>query len=143
MSRVQLALNVTDLDAAVDFYTSLFGVAPAKRRPDYANFSVHEPPLKLVLISGEGGGATLNHLGVEVDTSGEVSEASHRLAASGLDTDVRHREVCCYAEQDKVWVADPDGARWEVYTVTDDAPQTDTGNGRCCSPTPVAEAAGS
>jgi catechol 2,3-dioxygenase-like lactoylglutathione lyase family enzyme len=121
MSRVQLALNVSDLDAAVDFYAKLFGTSPAKRRPGYANFAIAEPPLKLVLLeSGETGG-TLNHLGVEVASTDEVSAATRRLAAEDLPTDVEANVTCCYAVQDKVWVADPDGARWEVYTVLADS----------------------
>lgn len=122
MSRIQLAINVSDLDAAVDFYGRLFDVEPHKRRAGYANFAIDEPPLKLVLFEAPGEGATLNHLGVEVGTTAEVTAATRRLATQGLATDVREGEVCCYAEQDKVWVTDPDGARWEVYAITDDAP---------------------
>ena len=133
MSRIQLAINVSDLDRAVEFYTHLFGAQPKKLRPGYANFAIADPPLKLVLIEG-GVGATLNHLGVEVDTTGEVAAATARFTAEGLATDVRSQENCCYALQDKVWVSDPDGARWEVYTVLADAPEDDLGaSGVCCS----------
>jgi catechol 2,3-dioxygenase-like lactoylglutathione lyase family enzyme len=121
MSRVQLALNVTDLDKAVDFYSKLFATEPAKRRPGYANFAIAEPPLKLVLIEGTEG-ATLNHLGVEVFSTDEVTAAQARLAGEGLATTAESGE-CCYAVQDKVWVNDPDGAHWEVYTVLADAPE--------------------
>ena len=133
MSRVQLALNVTDLDAAVDFYSKLFAAEPAKRRPGYANFAIVEPPLKLVLIEGgaergAGVGGALNHLGVEVDSPEEVEAATRRLSAEGLEPDVQESTTCCYALQDKAWVKDPDGAPWEVYTVLADAPQeTDLG----------------
>ena len=128
MSRVQLALNVSDVDAAVTFYSKLFGVEPAKRRPGYANFAVTEPPLKLVLIEdpsarGSGVAGALNHLGVEVDTSAEVGAATRRLDSQGLDTLTQDETTCCYAVQDKVWVNDPDGAPWEVYTVLADAPE--------------------
>lgn len=123
MSRVQLALNVSDLEAAISFYSELFATTPHKRREGYANFAVDEPPLKLVLIqSTEALGGTLNHLGVEVATPAEVAAATTRLADAGLHTDVREAELCCHAVQDKVWVSDPDGAPWEVYTVLDDAP---------------------
>ncbi len=127
MSRVQLALNVTDIDAAVDFYSKLFGAEPAKRRPGYANFAIAEPPLKLVLIenpAGRGDGVTgaLNHLGVEVESPEEVGAATQRLSAAGLGPDVQESTTCCYALQDKAWVNDPDGAPWEVYTVLADAP---------------------
>lgn len=122
MARLQLALNVTDLAEAVRFYETLFQTAPAKRRDGYANFVVTDPPLKLVLFEGQGPGASLNHLGVEVDSTDEVAAATGRLAKAGLVTDERHNESCCYATQDKVWVSDPDGARWEVYTVLADAP---------------------
>src|SRR5437660_2935457 len=103
MSRVQLALNVTDLEEAVGFYSTLFGAEPAKRRPGYANFAIDEPPLKLVLIEGEGTGATLNHLGVEVAASGDVKAATSRLAGEGLPTLIEDGVACCYAVQDKVW----------------------------------------
>ena len=123
MSRVQLALNVTDLDAAVDFYSKLFAAEPHKRRPGYANFAIDSPPLKLVLFeNADAPGGTVNHLGVEVPTVDEVTAATRRLADEGLPTDVEENTTCCFAVQDKVWVTDPDGARWEVYTVTDDNP---------------------
>jgi catechol 2,3-dioxygenase-like lactoylglutathione lyase family enzyme len=127
MSRVQLALNVSVLDAAVQFYSKLFGFEPAKLRPGYANFAIAEPPLKLVLIESEssrdsGVAGALNHLGVEVASQQEVSDSTKRLAASGLEPDVQNETTCCYAVQDKAWVVDPDGAPWEVYTVLADAP---------------------
>ncbi len=125
-SRLQLALNVSDVEEAVAFYSTLFGVEPAKRRPGYANFAVDVPPLKLVLIEnpsarGVGVAGALNHLGVEVDTSDEVTAAAARLAGQGLETAAQEATSCCYAVQDKVWVDDPDGAPWEVYTVLADA----------------------
>lgn len=129
MSRVQLALNVSDLDAAVDFYSKLFATEPAKLRPGYANFAVADPPLKLVLIAGEGAGATLNHLGVEVATPAEVVEARDRLSGEGLPTASQEAVDCCYATQDKVWVDDPDGAPWEVYTVLADVEVMSCGAG--------------
>ncbi len=119
MARVQLALNVSDLEAAVDFYKRLFAAEPAKLRPGYANFAISEPPLKLVLIEGDGGG-TLNHLGVEVTSPREVDSASERLQDEGLSTAREDGVTCCYARQDKVWVQDPDGAPWEVYTILED-----------------------
>ena len=121
MSRVQLALNVDDVDAAVAFYTTLFGIEPAKRRPGYANFAVTDPPLKLVLFEAKGAGGTLNHLGVEVSSTDEVKAATERLAAAGLDTRVEDATSCCYAVQDKVWVGGQENGRWEVYTVLADA----------------------
>jgi catechol 2,3-dioxygenase-like lactoylglutathione lyase family enzyme len=122
MSRIQLALNVEDVDAAVAFYEKLFGTPPAKRRPGYANFAIAQPPLKLVLIENKGRGASLNHLGVEVFSPDEVVAAEERLAAAGLAPKPEMGTTCCYAKQDKVWVHDPDGAPWEVYTVLADAP---------------------
>ncbi len=132
MSRVQLALNVSDLDAAVGFYSKLFAAQPAKRRPGYANFAVADPPLKLVLIENPGHGGSVNHLGVEVEPTDEVRETTERLAAEGLATDTEHG-VCCYALQDKVWVSDPAGARWEVYTVLADAPAGPGTEPACCT----------
>jgi catechol 2,3-dioxygenase-like lactoylglutathione lyase family enzyme len=119
--RVQLALNVADIDEAVDFYTKLFRTEPAKRRPGYANFAIAEPPLKLVLIEGHGTPGTMNHLGVEVSSTSEVAEAQQVLAGAGLVTATEDNVTCCYAVQDKVWVDDPDGAPWEIYTVLADA----------------------
>ncbi|WP_181782724.1 ArsI/CadI family heavy metal resistance metalloenzyme [Pseudonocardia pini] len=122
MSRVQLALRVADLEGSIDFYRSLFGVEPAKRRPGYANFAVPEPPLKLVLIEGEPGEPTvLDHLGVEVETTDEVHAATARLSDLGLFTRVEDDTTCCYALQDKVWVHGPGREPWEVYTVKADA----------------------
>ena len=131
MSRVQLALNVTDLEAAIGFYSRLFGAGPAKQRPGYANFAIQEPPLKLVLIEGEGSGGTLNHLGVEVEGSEAVAAATARLTEEGLDTRSEEAVSCCYAVQDKVWIHDPDGAPWEVYTVLADA-DTMEKSAACC-----------
>jgi catechol 2,3-dioxygenase-like lactoylglutathione lyase family enzyme len=123
MSRVQLALRVSDLEASIAFYSSLFGIEPAKRRPGYANFAVAEPPLKLVLIKGEAGQPTvMDHLGVEVDTTEEVVHATARFAELGLFTTVENDITCCYALQDKVWVHGPGAEPWEVYTVKADAP---------------------
>jgi catechol 2,3-dioxygenase-like lactoylglutathione lyase family enzyme len=147
MGRVQLALNVSDVDAAVEFYRRLFQAEPAKRRPGYANFAIADPPLKLVLLEsadadgrGPGTVGALNHLGVEVASTEEVSEASTRLAAAGLATAPEENTTCCYALQDKVWVNDPDGAPWEVYTVLADAPPEvvtpgTVGDSACCGAT--------
>lgn len=122
MSRVQLALNVGEIEEAVTFYSKLFATEPAKVRPGYANFAIADPPLKLVLIedaSKEPG--SLNHLGVEVATATEVAAATARLAAEGLETTVEDDVTCCYAVQDKVWVDGPGGEPWEIYTVLADA----------------------
>ena len=122
MSRVQLAINVTDLDRAVAFYSRLFGAAPAKVKPGYANFAIADPPLKLVLFEGPEG-ATINHLGVEVETAEEVAAAERRLRGAGLETTGIEDTVCCHAEKTETWLADPDGARWEWYVKSGDADQ--------------------
>jgi catechol 2,3-dioxygenase-like lactoylglutathione lyase family enzyme len=121
MSRLQLALNVNDIDAAVDFYSTLFNTAPAKRRPGYANFAVADPPLKLVLFENPDQTGTLNHLGVERESMEEVEAEADRLEAAGIALDVEGEVVCCYARQDKHWVTGPDGQRWENYVVLADA----------------------
>ncbi len=121
MSRVQLALNVADLDQAVDFYSKLFATEPAKRRPGYANFAVAEPPLKLVLIEGSGEPGSLNHLGVEVESTDEVTAANQRLTGEGMACATEEQVSCCFAVQDKVWVDAPDNRPWEIYTVLADA----------------------
>ena len=151
MSRVQLALNVNDLDESIAFYSRLFNTAPNKVREGYANFAVANPPLKLVLLEaadtdarGSGTAGALNHLGIEVASTDEVNAATARLADAGLATAGEANTTCCYAVQDKVWVDDPDGAPWEVYTVLADAPAEVTTPGRvgdsaCCGGTADAE----
>ena len=143
MSRVQLALNVSDLDAAVGFYSKLFATAPAKVRPGYANFAIAEPPLKLVLIEAAGTPGSLNHLGVEVEAPQDVADTQARLSDEGLATATEEGVTCCYALQDKVWVDDPDGAPWEIYTVLADAEMpagelrtVDPSDASCCGARP-------
>jgi catechol 2,3-dioxygenase-like lactoylglutathione lyase family enzyme len=139
MSRVQLALNVTDLEKAVDFYSKLFGTEPAKRKPGYANFAIADPPLKLVLFEGTEGG-TLNHLGVETEAAGEVEAAEARLSGTGLETTGIDDTICCYATKVETWVTDPDGAKWEWYVKTGDSDQLtneilgDDSTATCCAP---------
>ncbi|WP_062440302.1 ArsI/CadI family heavy metal resistance metalloenzyme [Herbidospora daliensis] len=136
MSRVQLALRVSDLEASVAFYSKLFDAEPAKRRPGYANFAITEPPLKLVLLEGEPGRPTvMDHLGVEVETTDAVTAASSRLAAEGLSTADEQDTACCYAVQDKVWVHGPGDEPWEVYTVKADSPTlVKESESACCAP---------
>jgi catechol 2,3-dioxygenase-like lactoylglutathione lyase family enzyme len=141
MSRVQLALNVDDVDKAVEFYSKLFGTEPAKRRAGYANFAIAEPPLKLVLLENPGQGGTLNHLGVEVVDVDSVDAEQSRLARAGLASIDERGTTCCYAKQDKFWVeGTPDGERWEIYTVLEDSPSFFgvPGDGpQCCTPAAV------
>jgi catechol 2,3-dioxygenase-like lactoylglutathione lyase family enzyme len=127
MARVQLALNVEDLDQAIAFYSKLFNAEPVKRKAGYANFAIADPPLKLVLLENPGQGGTLNHLGVEVESSEVVHAEIARLAEAGLFTDEEIGTTCCFATQDKVWATGPDGERWEVYTVLADAETFGTG----------------
>jgi catechol 2,3-dioxygenase-like lactoylglutathione lyase family enzyme len=133
MSRLQLALNVSNLDEAIEFYSTFFKTDPAKVRPGYANFAIAEPPLKLVLFEG-GVPGTINHFGVEVFSTQEVVDATVYMADAGLATEVEEGTTCCHALQDKVWVDGPDGSRWEVYTVLADATDVDTDE-RCCATT--------
>jgi len=140
MSRLQLALNVHDIDSAVDFYTTLFDTEPAKRRPGYASFAVENPALKLVLFENPERTGTLNHLGVERMSVEEVDAEASRLRAAGLALDVEDDVVCCYARQDKHWVTGPDGQRWENYVVLADAhPELE---GRTSADLTASEAAG-
>ena len=135
MSRAQLALNVDDLDEAIAFYSTLFNTTPAKVKPGYANFAVAEPPLKLVLIENPGHGGTLNHLGVEVESSEAVHAEIARLSGEGMFTDEEIGSTCCFAKQDKVWVTGPAGERWEVYTVLADSDTlgtTEPTGSSCC-----------
>lgn len=133
MSRIQLALNVNDLDEAITFYSKLFGAQPAKRRPGYANFAIAEPPLKLVLFENPGRGGSINHLGVEVPDVDTVDNEPGRLAEAGLASIEEHATTCCYAKQDKFWVQGaPDGERWEIYTVLADSQTFSAEGGNCC-----------
>jgi catechol 2,3-dioxygenase-like lactoylglutathione lyase family enzyme len=134
MSRVQLALRVSDLEGSIAFYSKLFGAEPAKLRPGYANFAIAEPPLKLVLIEGRGGEPTrLDHLGVEVEDTEAVRDATQRLADAGLATVTETDTACCYALQDKVWVHGPGAEPWEVYVVKGDADTlTKAEDSACC-----------
>ena len=139
-SRVQLALNVSDIDAATSFYAGMFGVGPAKQRPGYANFEIADPPLKLVLFEHPTATSALNHLGVEVPSSGDVVAAAERFRAVGLDHRMTESDRCCHAVQDKVWVFAPDvplGA-WEFYTVLADDKGDDAADvqSACCSTAP-------
>jgi catechol 2,3-dioxygenase-like lactoylglutathione lyase family enzyme len=142
MSRLQLALNVPDIDEAVDFYSKMFATEPAKRRPGYANFAIADPPLKLVLFEKAGADARLNHLGVEVMSTDEVLAHQARLTGEGL-APVDESGTCCFAKQDKVWVDGPDGA-WEIYAVLEDSETfgessthvDDGGDSACCASSP-------
>ncbi|ORA60857.1 MULTISPECIES: ArsI/CadI family heavy metal resistance metalloenzyme [Mycobacteriaceae] len=138
MSRVQLALNVDDLDEAIQFYSKLFSAEPAKRKPGYANFAINEPPLKLVLLENPGHGGTINHLGVQVDSSEQVHSEIARLTDAGMFTEEEIGTTCCFATQDKVWVTAPDAEKWEIYTVLADSETFGTtpellGQGEACA----------
>jgi catechol 2,3-dioxygenase-like lactoylglutathione lyase family enzyme len=137
--RLQLALNVSDLDKAIDFYTRMFGVEPAKTRPGYANFAIADPPLKLVLFEGQGEAGSINHLGVETETTEEVVAAEARLAEADLETTGVADTQCCYAQKTETWLTGPDDARWEWYVKTGDSDQlqnvvlSSSGGGCSCS----------
>jgi catechol 2,3-dioxygenase-like lactoylglutathione lyase family enzyme len=145
MSRAQLALNVDDLDEAIAFYSKLFNTTPAKVKPGYANFAIVDPPLKLVLLENPGKGGTINHLGVEVESSDAVHAEIARLTDEGMFTEEEIGTTCCFAAQDKVWVAGPAGEKWEVYTVLADsdtfgispkrAEEGEAESGVCCGST--------
>jgi len=136
--RLQLALNVSDIDKAIDFYTRMFGVEPAKTRPGYANFAIADPPLKLVLFEGQGEAGSINHLGVETETTEEVVDAEARLNEADLETTGVADTQCCYAQKTETWLTGPDDARWEWYVKTGDSDQfanlvVESSGGTCCS----------
>ena len=128
--RLQLALNVKDLDRAVDYYSRLFGASPHKRRPGYANFAIDDPALKLVLFENQSASERINHLGVEVETEEELNAAIDRLSAEGIGERFEQNTTCCHATQNKVWSSEPDGLDWEWYRITDDAPSAS--ENACC-----------
>ena len=142
MSRLQLALNVSNLEESIAFYSKLFATQPTKVKPGYANFSINEPPLKLVLMENSEPGGTINHLGVEVENTAEVERLETNLQTRGITTKSQKEITCCYAEQDKFWIADPDRAPWEIYTVLKDVANfgestrpnlTDSTASQCCA----------
>lgn len=138
--RLQLALNVDDLQKAIDFYSKLFGSAPAKVKPGYANWAIEDPPLKLVIFEGAGAHGTINHLGVETDSADEVVAADRRLREAGLDTTGIDETQCCFAEKTETWVDGVDGHKWEFYVKHADVEQfvnvslgaKSAGGGSCC-----------
>jgi catechol 2,3-dioxygenase-like lactoylglutathione lyase family enzyme len=136
VSRVQLALNVEDLDASIAFYTKLFQTPPAKVRQDYANFAIADPPLKLVLFANSGEPGTLNHIGVEVETTDQVAAVIARTQELGFEQHVQENVSCCFAVQDKTWVKGPEND-WEFYTVLADAPAMTCGSDDECCPAEV------
>jgi len=133
MSRVQLALNVEDLDASIAFYTKLFQTPPAKVREDYANFAITDPPMKLVLFANAGEPGTLNHIGVEVESTDDVAAVISRTSELGFDQEIQENVTCCFAVQDKTWVKGPEND-WEFYTVLADAPALSCGPDDPCCP---------
>lgn len=141
--RLQLALNVDDLDESIDFYEKMFDTPVLKRRPGYANFAIENPPLKLVLFEAAGQGGTLNHLGVEVEEAEQVRAAEARITDSGLDTTGVDDTLCCYAEKTETWVQGPD-TKWEWYVKTGDSETLEniivnSDGSACCAPTDDAE----
>lgn len=142
--RLQLALNVRDIDEAVAFYSDLFGTAPHKRRPGYANFAIDAPPLKLVLFESPDADERLHHLGVEVQDAAELQQIGERLQAADLVEEEQRNTTCCHATQDKFWAREPDGIRFEWYRITDDAPEAaepvppSSATQGCCRPASVA-----
>ena len=138
--RLQLALNVDDLEEAIDFYSKMFEAPVHKRKPGYANFAIDNPPLKLVLFERPGAGERINHLGVEVFREEDVAAATDRIQAAGIDHRIEQETRCCHATQNKVWATEPQGLRWEWYRITDDTdalfdalgPRTAEAEAACC-----------
>ena len=131
MSRLQLAINVADLDEAIAFYSKMFSTAPTKTRPGYANFAIEEPPLKLVLFENSEAGGSINHLGVEVENAVMVTEADLRMTEEGLPTTGIDETMCCYADKTETWIQGPDEIRWEWYVKTGDNEQFESVSARC------------
>ena len=142
--RLQLALNVANIDEAVAYYTKLFGVNPHKRRPGYANFAIDAPPLKLVLFENAAAPERLHHLGVEVMNGNTLTAVETRLDNEQVLDEVSRSDTCCHATQDKLWSQEPQGLRWEWYRITDDEPaeKPDSHNVSCCVETGTASACG-
>ena len=139
-SRIHLALPVTDLERSLAFYETLLGVAPTKVRLGYAKFEPRDPSVNLTLnrvADGAGPSSPVGHYGVQVKSTEAVLAARRRLERAGLATSVQENTTCCYAVQDKVWVVDPDGHRWEVFVVLEaDAPAARNDSAACCPATP-------
>jgi catechol 2,3-dioxygenase-like lactoylglutathione lyase family enzyme len=133
--KTHISLNVSNVESSVEFYSKMFGIEPMKLRSDYAKFNVENPSLNLTMnqMPFEAGGS-LSHLGLQVETSGEVMEMSKRWAESGLITLEEMQTDCCYALQDKTWVSDPDGNKWEVFVVLENTEDKDLAASSCCIP---------
>ena len=129
--RLQLALNVSNLDEAVNYYSRLFGARPHKQRPGYANFALNEPPLKLVLFENPHASERLNHLGVEVFDQTTLDTAVERLETHGIAATTRSTDICCHSAQDKIWSLGPDNERWEWYQIVDDT--AEIRQAKCCA----------
>ncbi len=128
--RLQLAINVSDIDQAVDFYSKMFATEPVKTKPGYANFAIANPPLKLVLFENPADPGSLNHLGVETETASEVIAAEQRMTDSGLETTGVDDTVCCYAEKTETWLEAPDDLRWEYYVKNADVDEPAMGEAK-------------
>ena len=133
--RLQLALNVKNIDDAVQYYSKLFNSKPHKRKDGYANFAIANPPLKLVLLEDKAADSRINHLGVEVLPGEDLNVEIDRLQQSSLVDKVEGQTNCCYAIQDKAWTTEPEGLKWEWYQIIDDNPAENTAceSGVCCA----------
>jgi catechol 2,3-dioxygenase-like lactoylglutathione lyase family enzyme len=132
--KPHVSLNVTNVEASVDFYEKAFGVKATKRRPGYAKFDLEEPLLNLTMQEAPRTGVNASHFGVQVASTEDVAQAWTRFREAGLKTRTEENTQCCYALQDKVWVADPDGNEWEVFVVKGDSDTMSSRAAACCTP---------
>ncbi|MDR6224186.1 ArsI/CadI family heavy metal resistance metalloenzyme [Desmospora profundinema] len=138
--KPHVAVNVKNLDDSVAFYRHLFGEEPAKVRPGYAKFDLEEPALNFTLNEGGKTDGGINHLGIQVESTEAVLAAKERLKNAGLASFDEMDTTCCYARQDKIWVTSPDGHRWEIFFVKEDAesfgesPDSVEEASPCCTP---------
>lgn len=134
--KTHLSINVADVARSVEFYKKMFGVEPVKLRDDYAKFDLAEPPLNFTMNRRPvtGGGGPLSHLGLQVESTAEVLAMGRRWQENGLVTLAEMQTDCCYALQDKTWVQDPDGNRWEVFVVLGNTEPAASSAAGCCGP---------
>ena len=132
--KTHLNLATTSLEKSVKFYSTLLDARPTKVREDYALFITEQPGLELALdLSSDVAPTRDAHYGIYVESAGDVERAIDRLERAGLVSSIEREETCCYANQSKVWAIDPEGRRWEVYTVHEDTEERDSDETSCCA----------
>ncbi len=137
MGKVHIHLHVSDIEASRGFYERFLGAAPVKVKSGYVKFLPEFAPINLAISAGEAGaGKTVDHLGFQVDSREIVQTLLTRVKASGVAVREEMDTSCCFANQDKFWVRDPDGVEWEIYHLNYDVDEeaAAAAASTCCTP---------